>query len=224
MAWTSNCSKWAIAVSIVVAGPAFAQDSVTADSEAIEEPADADSDNTLETIVVTAQRREASVQDTSAAISAFSGESLAENRVLSFEDLAGQATSLSFTALSPLDQEFNIRGITNTRLDSPSADQSVGIFSDDVYVGRSGLFNFDLYDIDRVEVVRGPQGVLLGKNVVGGAISIYSARPERNFGGSLTALSYPDFKLTAVEAFGRYAEPMRPFIPHPRHEQHSSLS
>ena len=192
MAWTSNCSKLAIAVSIVVAGPALAQDSVTADNEAIEEASDPDSGSSLQVIVVTAQRREASVQDTSAAISAFSGESLAESRVLSFEDLAGQATSLSFTALSPLDQEFNIRGITNTRLDSPSADQSVGIFVDDVYVGRSGLFNFDLYDVDRVEVVRGPQGVLLGKNVVGGAISIYSARPERNFGGSLTA-SYGNY-------------------------------
>lgn len=138
-------------------------------------------------IIVTAQRRSTRLQDTSAAISAFGGASLEEDRVLSFEDLAGQATSLSFTALSPLDQEFNVRGITNTRLDSPTADQSVGIFIDDVYVGRSGLFNFDLYDIDRVEVIRGPQGVLLGRNVVGGAVSIYSAAPKSVFGGSMTA-------------------------------------
>lgn len=192
------CSSLAIATSLLATQVA-AQDSVVADTEAIEEQTDPDSDNYgLQTIVVTAQRREASVQDTSAAISAFSGESLENGRVLSFEDLAGSATSLSFTALSPLDQEFNIRGITNTRLDSPSADQSIGIFVDDVYVGRSGLFNFDLFDIDRVEVVRGPQGVLLGKNVVGGAISIYSARPERTYGGSLTA-SYGNYDEKLVK-------------------------
>ena len=116
---------------------------------------------TLDVIEVTAQRREASIQDSSIAVSAITGESLEEDRIFSFEDLADTVTSLSFTALSPLDQEFNIRGITNTRLDSPSADQSVGIFIDEVYVGRSGLFNADMFDIERVEVIRGPQGVLL---------------------------------------------------------------
>lgn len=135
-------------------------------------------------IVVTAQRREVSVQDTPLAVSAFGQDTLNTQRVLSFEDLASRATSLSFTALSPLDQEFNIRGITNTRLDSPSADQSIGIFTDDVYVGRSGLFNFDMYDIERVEIVRGPQGVLLGRNVVGGAISIISAAPSFDTSGA----------------------------------------
>lgn len=201
MTWGTKCSVLAIAAAMSAAGPAFAQDAEPAD-----QPPEANQ-NQLTTIVVTAQRREASVQDTSAAISAFSGDALEENRTLSFEDLAGQATSLSFTALSPLDQEFNIRGITNTRLDSPSADQSVGIFVDDVYVGRSGLFNFDLFDVDRVEVIRGPQGVLLGKNVVGGAISIYSARPEFAYGGSLTA-SYGNYdeKLVRGHVTGPLSE------------------
>jgi iron complex outermembrane recepter protein len=140
----------------------------------------------LDVIQVTAQRREASVQDSAIAISAITGENLEKDRILSFEDLASSVTSLSFTALSPLDQEFNIRGITNTRLDSPSADQSVGIFLDEVYVGRSGLFNADLYDVERVEVVRGPQGVLLGRNVVGGAISIITAAPEFEEGGAVS--------------------------------------
>ena len=149
---------------------------------------------TLDVIQVTAQRREASIQDSSLAVSAMTGETIEEDRILSFEDLASSMTSLSFTALSPLDQEFNIRGITNTRLDSPSADQSVGIFVDEVYIGRSGLFNSDMYDIDRVEVVRGPQGVLLGRNVVGGAISIYTATPTFEPSGNMTA------------SFGNYSE------------------
>ena len=103
---------------VAYAPSALAQD--TADTNA--------SSGQLDEIIVTSQRREQGVQDTSAAISAFSGANLEEERILSFEDLASSATSLSFTALSPLDQEFNIRGITNTRLDSPSADQSIGIF------------------------------------------------------------------------------------------------
>lgn len=198
MVRTFACSSLAIATSLAMAAPAFAQSAGAQDAEASGDQAAQDDNDGLATIVVTAQRRESTVQDTSAAISAFSAESLEEGRVLSFEDLAGSATSLSFTALSPLDQEFNIRGITNTRLDSPSADQSVGIFVDDVYVGRSGLFNFDLFDVGRVEVVRGPQGVLLGKNVVGGAISIYSARPEFIYNGSLTA-SYGNFDEKLVK-------------------------
>jgi len=150
------------------------------------EPEETGSGPQLDVIEITAQRRAASVQDSALAVAAISGENLEKDRIMSFEDLAGSVTSLSFTALSPLDQEFNVRGITNTRLDSPSADQSVGIFLDDVYVGRSGLFNADMYDIERVEVVRGPQGVLLGRNVVGGAISIITASPEFETSGGLS--------------------------------------
>ncbi len=80
---------------------------------------------------------------------------------------------------TPLDQELNIRGITNTRLDSPSADPSVGTFVDGVYIGRTGDYNFDFFDLERVEVIRGPQGVLLGKNVVGGALSVITAAPSQ---------------------------------------------
>ena len=185
------------ALSIALAMPAAAQ---TTDAAApAPAPAEQADDNAVQVgeVIVTAQRRTTDLQDTSAAITAIGGAQLEKDRVLSFEDVAGRVTSMSFTALSPLDQEFNIRGITNTRLDSPTADQSIGIFFDDVYVGRSGLFNFDLYDIDRVEVVRGPQGVLLGRNVVGGALSIYSATPKSVYGGHLTA-SYGNYNEKLV--------------------------
>ncbi len=179
---------------VLVPASAMAQDASGTvagqdEAEAGEEQAQPDQ---LSTIVVTAQRREVGLQQAPIAVSAISGEAIAEDRILSFEDVAKRTTSLSFTAISGLDQEFNIRGITNTRLDSPSADQSIGIFTDDVYVGRPGLFNFDLYDIERVEVVRGPQGVLLGRNVVGGAINIITASPKFTQGGSVS-LSYGNY-------------------------------
>lgn len=167
----------AIVLAAACAGGAHAQD----DGERAEGGGPA-----LDVIQITAQRREASVQDSSVAVSAITGENLEDDRIFSFEDLADSVTSLSFTALSPLDQEFNIRGITNTRLDSPSADQSVGIFVDEVYIGRSGLFNSDMFDIERVEVIRGPQGVLLGRNVVGGAINIITASPTFEESGAMS--------------------------------------
>ncbi len=161
----------------LMAAPAIAQAEETA----------ADGKRRLDTITVTAQRRESTVQDSAIAVTGVTGDNLERDRILSFSDLARSVSSLSYTENSPLDQEFNIRGITNTRLDAPSSDQSIGIFIDDVYVGRSGLLNSDFYDIDRVEVIRGPQGVLLGRNVVGGAISVYTAEPEFEFGGAVNA-------------------------------------
>ncbi len=131
----------------------------------------------LETVTVTAQRRETDLQSTPVAISAYTGEALAENKIFTVNDLASSVPAFSLTALTPLDAELNIRGITNTRLDSPTADPSVGTFVDGVYMGRTGDLNYDFYDIERIEVIRGPQGVLLGKNVVGGALSVITAKP-----------------------------------------------
>ncbi len=132
---------------------------------------------TLEIVTVTAQRRETDLQSTPVAISAYTGEALAENKIFTVSDLASSVPAFSLTALTPLDAELNIRGITNTRLDSPTADPSVGTFVDGVYMGRTGDLNYDFYDIERIEVIRGPQGVLLGKNVVGGALSVITAKP-----------------------------------------------
>jgi iron complex outermembrane receptor protein len=146
----------------------------------------------LEEIVVTAQRRETSLQTTPVAITAYTGESLAENKLFTVNDLAANVPSFSLTAGTPLDVELNIRGITNTRLDAPSADPSVGTFIDGVYQGRTGDLNYDFFDLERVEVIRGPQGVLLGKNVVGGALSVITAKPTFEDSGALQ-LSYGNY-------------------------------
>lgn len=132
----------------------------------------------LEEVMVTAQRRDENLQTTPAAISAYTGNTIEVNRIFTLFDLATYTPSFSLTANTPLDLEMNIRGVTNTRLDAPTADPSVGFFVDDVYIGRSGGMSFDFYDIERIEVIRGPQGVLLGKNVVGGALSVYTKAPE----------------------------------------------
>ncbi len=151
----------------------------------------------LEEVIVTAQKRAENVQATAIAITAVSGANLAKDRVLSLEDLGHNLTGISFTANSPQANEINIRGVVNTRLTSPTADQSVSTFVDGVYVNRSGNLNSSFYDIERIEVVRGPQGVLLGKNVAGGAINIISNAPSFNQSGRMTvALGNYDLKQT----------------------------
>ncbi len=162
----------------------------------------------LEEIVVTAQRRETSLQTTPIAISAYTGEALEEDKIFSVSDLANSVPAFSLTAGTPLDQELNIRGITNTRLDSPTADPSVGTFVDGVYIGRTGDYNFDFYDLERIEIIRGPQGVLLGKNVVGGALSIITAAPEFETSGK------------ALASFGNYASMLVSGSPDRRPHRH----
>lgn len=155
---------------------------------------------TLETVTVTAQRRETDLQTTPVAISAYGGEQLEENKIFTVNDLAASVPAFSLTALTPLDAELNIRGITNTRLDSPTADPSVGTFVDGVYMGRTGDLNYDFYDLERIEVIRGPQGVLLGKNVVGGALSVITAKPTFEPSGNVL-LSYGNYDSALVSGF-----------------------
>lgn len=154
----------------------------------------------LETIVVTAQKRSINVQDSPLAISAMTGASLAKDKVTSVVDLAQTMTGISFTQNSPQANEINIRGVVNTRLTSPTADQSVSTFVDDVYVARSGIVNTNFMDVARVEVVRGPQGVLLGKNVAGGAVNIISNKPSAQNSASVTA-SIGNYSLRQFQGF-----------------------
>ncbi|MCI3131965.1 TonB-dependent receptor [Phenylobacterium aquaticum] len=154
----------------------------------------------LEELVVTAQKREENVQAAPLAITAVTGASLAKDRVLSLEDLGHNMTGISFTANSPQANEINIRGVVNTRLTSPTADQSVSTFVDDVYVSRSGNLNSSFYDVARVEVVRGPQGVLLGKNVAGGAVNIISNAPSFDTSGKIT-LTAGNYDLRQTQGY-----------------------
>src|ERR1043165_9373119 len=101
---------------------------------------------TLETVTVTAQRRETDLQTTPVAISAYGGEQLVENKIFTVNDLAANVPAFSLTAHTPLDAELNTRCIPNTRLDSPTSDPSVGTFVDGLYMGRTGDLNYDFYD------------------------------------------------------------------------------
>jgi iron complex outermembrane receptor protein len=160
--------------------PALAQ---SADS------ATADDSGGINEIIVTAQFREENLQDTPIAITAFNAEMLEARSQTSTLDIAGQAPNVTIKQ-SQTGQgnaaTVSIRGIGQG--DSSFAiEPGVGIYIDDVYY--SGLYGniFDLLDLDRIEIRRGPQGTLSGKNSIGGSIALFSQRPEGNGEGYVEA-------------------------------------
>jgi len=132
----------------------------------------------IEEIVVTATRRSTNIQDTPLAISAFSQATLDRNHVVSMLDLRGLVPNLQFfnngDHAVPL---IFIRGL-GTRNQTEAGDQGIAFYSDGVFSARSQGTTVMMYDLDRVEVLRGPQGTLFGRNSTGGAVSLHSAKPR----------------------------------------------
>ena len=144
-----------------------------------------DEDTGLTEIVVTAERRETKLQKTPISISVATAADLENRRVQSLADLGdGAIPSLRiapfFSRSSAL--TVGIRGIVPFDANQPSRDATVGIYVDGVFLGRSQGLGAALLDIERIEVLKGPQGTLFGRNAVGGAVSIVSKKPSGKFG------------------------------------------
>lgn len=136
-------------------------------------------------IIVTAQFREQNLQDTPLAITAVNAEMLEARSQTNIAEVAAQAPSVTLkpqgTAYGP-SMTASIRGIGQYDF-NPALEPGVGLYIDDVYYATLTGSMFDLLDLDRVEILRGPQGTLAGRNSIGGAVKLYSKRPE----GSNTA-------------------------------------
>ena len=135
-------------------------------------------ETSLDPIIVTATRRETTLQETPLAISAFDQQTLDENRVVSLLDVRGLVPNLQFFENGdhavPL---IFIRGL-GTRNQTEAGDQGISFYTDGVFAARSQGTTVMLYDLDRMEVLRGPQGTLFGRNSTGGAIAIHTAKPD----------------------------------------------
>lgn len=136
-------------------------------------------------IVVTAQKREQNIQQVSLAISALGREALAD---LGRQDMAALATklpSLQVLAFSPTLTVFNIRGVSQNDF-ADTQEAPIAFYNDEVYVSALGAIAGQTYDLERVEMLRGPQGTLFGRNATGGLVQIVSAKPTRTLAGFLT--------------------------------------
>ena len=138
-------------------------------------------DTFLEEIIVTARKREESLQDTPMSVSAFTGESLELRGIDSIDKLQNVTPNLTFLNSSPFIAGGNaatmfLRGVGQPDF-QPTTEPGVGIYVDGVYYGRTVGSVLNLVDFERVEVLRGPQGTLFGRNTIGGAISITTKKP-----------------------------------------------
>ena len=135
----------------------------------------------LEEIIVTATKRSESVQDIAAAVSAFDSRILAERGITDIESLAASVPGMHFSQAGA-DTRITIRGIGSEQ-NTVTGDPGVAFHIDGVYQSRASAGAALFYDLERVEVLRGPQGTLYGRNATGGSINVISKAPEEEFGG-----------------------------------------
>lgn len=138
----------------------------------------------IDDIVVTAQRRSERTQDIPVAISAFGGAQLERTGTVSLQSIATKVPSVYFGSFGALRPQLYIRGI-GTRSFDPGSESSVGIFEDEVYLGRSSGSFGSIRDVERIEVLRGPQGTLYGRNTIGGAVNVITKAPTEDFHAEL---------------------------------------
>ncbi len=140
----------------------------------------------IEEVVVTAQKVAQNQQSVPIAVTAFGEEQMRVNRIESMVDVAQRTPGMVATEVNPAESNLVLRGIGTEGIDSNAGgDASVVTFVDGVYIGRGGGANLDLLDLERVEVLRGPQGTLFGKNVVGGLVNLVTRKPSEDAFGDV---------------------------------------
>jgi iron complex outermembrane receptor protein len=175
-----STTKLAAAVrTALIAGGAMAMTGMPAAHAQQGAPATTDTSGQIEEIIVTAERRESSLQDTPIAISALSADLLTDRGVTDFSGVAKSSPSMSFTPYPSSNNTLILymRGQGASDAAQITLDSAVGLYQDGFYLSRGQAVTFDLADIERVEVLRGPQGTLYGRNTTGGAVNMISKKP-----------------------------------------------
>jgi iron complex outermembrane recepter protein len=181
--WLASVALGTAAGLFGAANPALAQTADGAEEAATTE------------IIVTAQRREETLRDVPISITALSGETLAEAGIQDTERLATLTPGL--LVQRSVVGKISIRGVGNENY-TISGDPGVAVHSDGIYVARAAAGLFDLYDVSRVEVLRGPQGTLYGRNATGGVINVIPNAPDDDFAARIAA-EYGNYDAFRVE-------------------------
>lgn len=159
-------------------------------------PANAADELVIEEVVVTARRREESSQDVPIPITALTTQ-LTKSNIRDLSDLNGFAPNVSIGRDSSRSNapNINIRGISPTRTDDNSLDSPVGVMIDGIFLGSLAGQLLENFDLERVEVLRGPQGTLFGRNTVGGVVNVVRSRPTGELGGKMRLTGGEDGQL-----------------------------
>lgn len=169
-----------------IAFPAFAQNAAEAD--VIDE----------NVIIVTAQRTAERLQDVPIAISAFSGEALERQQIKNTSDLQLTLPNVTFTKTNFTSSSFTIRGIGDLCV-GVTCDSATAIHMNDAPLFGTRLFEGEFYDLAQIEVLRGPQGTLFGKNATSGVVNIRTAQPDLNGFGASAEIDYGNYNSTKVK-------------------------
>ena len=137
-----------------------------------------DSSGGLQTIIVTAQKRKEKLQEVPIPVTAFDAAALEKTGAADMRDIASRTPGFTMTQFNVGEPSYSLRGVSSNS-DSAAGEASVAVFVDEVFIGRPAGANFSFLDLERVEVLRGPQGTLFGRNTAGGALSVTTARPSQ---------------------------------------------
>lgn len=177
----------------IAASPAFAQTSAEGTTDQAETQG-------LEAIVVTATRREQNLQDVPVAVSAIGSNSLSERGVFQTNDLSGVVPNLQVSsAYGTSAPNFSLRGVGVANEYNANAASPVGVYVDEVYQTFRSSHGQQIFDLDRIEVVRGPQGTLYGRNTTGGAISFITRKPSLSGTNGYATLGYGNYSRVNIE-------------------------
>lgn len=172
----------ALVLTTLASAPVFAQET----QQETETQQTATDPVTLESVVVSAQKRVTNLQETPISVSVLNDEELKDRSAISLGSLAdGSIPSLRVSPFVNRNSalQLSIRGIgASGDVNQPARDQGVGVYVDGVYLGRAQGLGAALYDVERIEVLKGPQGTLFGRNTLGGAVSIVTKEPTGEFG------------------------------------------
>ncbi len=171
----------AVALGATASGPALAQSGL------------------MDDVLVTAQRREEVAQDVPLAITAYTADQLERLQVTETLDMTKLVPNFighNNTGLGSANT-YSIRGLNNTETIA-TFDPPVGSYVDDIYVTRQNANNFTLFDVDRIEVLRGPQGTLFGRNTTGGAVRVILKKPQEELGGYVSG-AYGEFSRVELK-------------------------
>src|SRR5688572_9184769 len=158
----------------------------------------------LEEVVITAQKRQQSLQDVPLSVSAFTGEMLSEGRMADIRAVVDFTPGFSGNTADGFTDALSMRGISTNDF-GIGGDPSVAVFVDGIWAGRTGGVMTSMYDVERVEVVKGPQGTLFGRNSIAGAVSILTNKPDSEYGAS-AELSLAEHE--EIEAIGMLNIPL----------------
>ena len=181
----NSIKKTALALAVSLTIPALSMSVVQANELLI-----------LEEVIVTAQKREQSLQDVPVSVSVITGDAISKAGMTNLDELSAHVPNLSISEGSQ-STTITMRGLGSGT--NQGFEQSVGMFIDGIYAGRDRQFRSPFLDVAAVEVLRGPQGTLFGKNTIAGAINLTTAKPSEEFEASIRTSYEPEYNEYSVE-------------------------